>query len=263
VVKSRGLYYILQLVDASVNPLVTESDFASRRRSLEKVIRARKESARSAEFVGDFMRDKHVVLKGAAFAILARGLERFVDFEPQNRQSLKPKFDTLTEIEFNQAQEQLAAHLDDPLITFRGGRWTLRQALDKMWLAGMPLDRRSHAAFTSSLQQLLKNMVRDEFLAREGYRRGLQKRASVRQEVQMWRDHYLYLMLRQQLIDTDGQKDLRPFVEELKQKYAVTVNGDRLAGIRLTRIQMMAVRPGYLSELVVPTWPRLVEGNRE
>jgi parvulin-like peptidyl-prolyl isomerase len=261
VVRSQGAFYILQLVNAATNPLLTESGFQARRSTLTTVLRARKETVRSAEFVRDFMRGKNVVLKGRAFGILASELERYVDFQPGGDSSLNPKFDSLTELEFEQSQERLADHLDDPLITYKGGQWTIREALEKMWLIGMPLDRRSRGAFVSSLRGLLKNMVRDEFLAKEGYRRGLQKRQSVRREVEMWRDYYLFTMLRRQLRQTDGLSDLRPFVEELKRKYPVTVHVDRLADIQLTSIQMMAVRPGYISELAVPMWSQLVLGR--
>jgi len=255
VIKTSKGYYVLELKNRIQNVVLTKADFAQKRRSIETVIRARKEAVVSNEYVARFMKDKKVVLKGNSFRHLVERLEKCIDFDKKPSNQLNPKLQRLKSREVRKVQDDIADHLDEKLVEFKGGSLTIGEFLEKLWIRGFPLDRESPDAFRRSLRQTIKIMVRDKLLAKEGYRRGLHRRKAVKDEVQLWRDYYLYVFLKEKILSQDPQIDLRTYVEDLKKEFPVYIDNDKLEKINLTDIQMLTLRGGYPAKLAVPMWP--------
>ncbi len=109
-----------------------------------------------------------------------------------------------------------------------------------------------------TLETDLQTLARDEFLAQESYRRGLQRRDAVREEVRMWADHHLYTKTVARLgLQTQSGEELifPPAVDSLKKKYLVTVADEKLKAIELSGIPMIAMHPRRPTQLAVPLWP--------
>ncbi len=236
-------------------PPLTPSEPLQQRATIKKILRTRQANELSAQFVRRFMRDKGVVLKGKAFSLLAKYLEQHLDFK---NSSPALKMQPLAEMSYRRAEDDLRDHLDTPLIVFAGGQWSIRETFAKLRLRNLPFNCESPTAMRKTLERDLQEMVRDEFLAREGYRRKLDKRPAVQEEVRMWVDHHLYtLMVSRLRLQPQSMAEIKfpPRVAQLKDKYQVSVAEVKLNQIHLTGLNMIAVHPGRPNQLAVPLWP--------
>jgi hypothetical protein len=129
----------------------------------------------------------------------------------------------------------------------------VRDFLKKLWMDEVPITRRSPPVFHSGLQEAIRIMVRDELLAEEGYSQGLDSRPSVRNEVAVWRDNFLYVSLKNRLI----KENISPkeYLASLRGSAAIEIDHGRLRALDLTLIPMIAVRSDFQRRLVVPLWP--------
>lgn len=255
VVETSKGFFVVHLIEVQANGAASKSDDLDQRAAVRKILRARKADKRSARFVEIIMRAKKVVLKGKTFSILTKFLDQRIDFGRKTSvETMRP----LEEIDYRRAESDLSDHLDEPLITFSEGEWTVREILEKLRLRNLPFNHESPVAMRRALETDLQTLARDEFLAQEGYRRNLQKRNSVREEVQMWVDHHLYTMMvaRLGLQPQSGDEIIFPgAVDSLKKKYSVVVADEKLKTIELTGIPMIAVHPGRPDQIAVPLWP--------
>ncbi len=72
------------------------------------------------------------------------------------------------------------------IVEFDGGQWTIGDFLEK--LKTVHPDARPTMASRANQKDVVARMVRDEFLAQEGYRRGLRDSDYVKKEVQRWQE---------------------------------------------------------------------------
>jgi len=215
-VKTRWGYHILQVMDKAYNPLLTEYDFATQKSALEKIIRKRKEAELAHQFVKAFMTPKKLKMKGPVFQLL---FEKIQATYGDDKKLLPNQPPMLMDQELGTLRQDLKDHLKDVLVEFEGGRWTLGEFLDM--LARTPPSERPHPLSRKRLINDIGLFLRDEFLAREGYHRGLEKREAVRREVRHWEEEMIFAKLRQQMTDTlrVSEDELRRFYEQYKARY--------------------------------------------
>ena len=90
--------------------------------------------------------------------------------------------------------------LDKTLLLFEGGRWTVRDFFNRLGQIH-PKDR-PDMTHPGKLEVGLAIMFRDDFLAGEGYRRGLQNSENVRNELNRVRDEVVAQQMRHLLTDS-------------------------------------------------------------
>jgi hypothetical protein len=233
----------------------TQSERLQQRATIIKILRTHKADKLSAEFVRHFMRDKNLVLKGKAFSLLTQFLEQHLEL---NNLSPALKMQPLSEIGYRRTEDDLRDHLEAPLVVFNGGQWSIRETLAKLRLRNLPFNHESLAAMRKTLERDLQEMVRDEFLAREGYQRKLDHRPAVQEEVRLWVDHHLYTLMVSRLgLQPQSTTEIKfpPQVSQLKDKYRIIIAESKLNQIHLTGHSMMAVHAGRPNQLAVPLWP--------
>ncbi|MCH9008191.1 peptidyl-prolyl cis-trans isomerase [candidate division KSB1 bacterium] len=109
-------------------------------------------------------------------------------------------------------------------------------------------DARPTMTSRANLKDVVARMVRDEFLAREGYRRGLQNSEYVQEEVRRWKEDLVFNRMRKMLLDTVAvsEKEMDEFHAKNKSKYVeparanireIFVSDEDLAHELLTRIK--------------------------
>jgi len=251
---TRG-FFVVHLIDVQGNDAFSKIDGLSQRTAVKKILRARKADRMSAQFVARVMRSKNVVLKGKIFSILTKFVDQRLVY---GKEPSAPVMRPLPETDYQRAEIDLSEHLDEPLITFSGGQWTIREILEKLRFRNLPFNHESPTAMRRTLETDLQTLARDEFLAQEGYRRGLEKRDAVQEEVRMWTDQHLYTLMVARLgLQPQGGEEINfpPAVDSLKKKYSVVVADEKLKTIELSGIPMIAVHPGRPNQLAVPLWP--------
>lgn len=184
-IKTKWGYHIIQIVDKNVNLIVTESEFDRRRSYLEKTIRKRKQDSLAHEYVKEFMLPKNVVMKGPTFALLC---SLFVKPESDNKQKLPNLPPRLQDPEITILQN-LGTHKNAVLITFDGGQWTIADFIKI--IKSLPVNERPRISSRKTFENDIGIVVRDEFLAKEAFRRRLHNQPNVHQEVNEWQENIL------------------------------------------------------------------------
>ncbi|MFQ5706494.1 MAG: peptidylprolyl isomerase [bacterium] len=189
-VHTRWGYHVVKLESRKRNPLLTETGFQSRKSYITKIIKRRKEAALASKFIKEFMEPKNVRLKGPAFALLASSLVADSRSNSQQPRYLPRPLDP----ELLHVKVNLADHLNDPLVEFAGGRWSIGDFLQR--LATMPVADRPNVTSRNALKNGIGILVRDAFLGQEALRRGLERAPLAKQEFAKKKEELLYLRLR-------------------------------------------------------------------
>jgi len=211
-VRTRWGYHIIQVLDRKRRIFVTEEDFQKKRSALENVLRRRKEDRLAHEFVTTLMKGKDVRVNGRTAELLVR-FGKKVSPRPSG-DLLPPWKPPLLDSELKALQDTLAKHTQDVLVTFRGGQWTIRDFLEL--LRTIPPGYRPRLDDLSRFRRDLARIIRDEFLAQEGYRRGLHRRKEVRQEVRHWEENLLCYKFGREFLEgiTVSEEEVRNFYDQ-------------------------------------------------
>jgi hypothetical protein len=109
--------------------------------------------------------------------------------------------------------------LEEVLVIFRDGAWTVNDFFDR--IEQMPPTRRPELTNPGQLTTSLAIMVRDEFLASEGYKRKLEAREKVQQEVDLIRRELTAERMKAILLDSVqvNQEEIEKFYHENLTRY--------------------------------------------
>ena len=239
-VKSKWAYHIIRVEEKKQNAILTENQFARSKYKLEKIIRRRKETRIADKYIKDFMNPRHVRVYGPSILFL-------VDKAKQHANSLLPaEAPKLRDSEIGEIRHSVEEHLQEVIVEFDGGRWTIGDFLEK--LKSVHPDARPTMTSRANLKDVVARMVRDEFLAQEGYKRGLQNSKYVKDEVRRWQEDLVFNRMRKMLLDTVtvSEKEMNEFHAKNKAKYVepvrvnireIFVNDESLANDLLKRIK--------------------------
>ncbi len=187
-------WHIAQMLSRKRNPLLTETGFQERKSYIQKISERRKRAKLASAYIQRFMIPHNVVIKGQAFAILA---ERIV--KPANTGGGLPKIALRSrDGEISGAIDELAGNLHKPLVSYAAGHWTIADFLEK--LKNMPLTDRPAITSKKSLENGIGVMIRDELLAAEAFRRGLQNSPAVMKELASIKEELLFAKLRNEIV---------------------------------------------------------------
>ena len=176
--------------------------------------------------------------------------------------------------ELNQLAEGVSDILEEPFFSIDGGSWTVTEFMEE--LQRHPLVFRNKiddkGGFTKQYKLAIVDLVRDHYLTKEAYKRGIQDAGVVKRNTQMWRDNLLALHQKHQYLKeripnlsdslnafTVIEEYLNPYIDELQEKYSdrVEVNVQEFNDIHLTRIDMFATQRNVPFPVMVPAFPSI------
>lgn len=242
-IKSKWAYHILKVEGKKGNAILTENEFARKKHSLSRIIHRRKESKLADQYIKDFMNPKHVRVYGPSIIFLVEKSKQLMN---EGNSSLPQDAPKLRDSEIGIIRDSIGDHLHEVIVEFDGGKWTIGDFLEK--LKRVHPDARPTMTSRTNLKDIAARMVRDEFLAQEGYRRGLQDSKYVQEEVRRWKEDLVFNRMRKMLLDTVtvSEKEMNEFLAKNKSKYVaparvkireIFVSDEDLAHVLLTRIK--------------------------
>ncbi len=263
VVKTSRGYVVCRVDSIGFAPRLTETGEGDLRHKAAKILRARKEAARADAYVKELMRDKQVEANERAFELLAQAVLRHVQLASSTLPPFTERQVLLSDELITPAAQELAGAADMVLLRFKGGEWTIGEVLQRWRVLRPPIATSSAHACRSSMARVLSTMVRDHFLAQEARRKGLYKSQQVKEEVTVWRDHFLAELMAAHLRSHGAsQSSLRRHVSQLRRRFPIAYDLEPLRSVTLTRVPLMAVRPGQYGTLAVPPWPSLDDDSQ-
>ncbi|RMH86223.1 MAG: hypothetical protein D6681_15900 [Calditrichaeota bacterium] len=192
-IKTEVGYHLVQLVNRAENLILTENNFQARRHYIETIIRRRKEARLAREYLHRIGREKRPQAIGPVVRELANRAREAL----REEKTEKP---LPAHAQVRQLRSYLADLEDRLLVVFEGGFWTVGQFLDL--LEKSPPGARPDLTDPDEITVAIARMVRDEFLAGEGYRRGLQHQPAVQEELARIRDEVVAEWMRRAILDT-------------------------------------------------------------
>lgn len=163
-----------------------------------------------------------------------------------------------------------------PMMTVAGKVWKVADFSES--LLSHPLVFRkgdlSPDEFLHQFKLAVIDLIRDDYITRDAYRKGLEKLVRVRQRTAMWEDAYLSLEYRSRLFREikdkalDGGRDFHAgmdrIIKKLLEKYRsrIEVNRDLLRGLSITNTDVITGQQFVPYTQIVPPFPILTrEGS--
>lgn len=213
-IKTYVGYHILQLVDRKENIMLTEYDYQNRQHYVETIIRRRKEAKLARAYARKLMEKIHPRANGPVLLELTKRAKKAIRME--NSEYRLPPF-----MQVKKIWPYVQDLLDKKLVVFNQGFWTVKEFLNMVEKAHPKA--RPDLTNPNTLTVNLSIMVRDEFLAKEGYRQGLEKSKAVQEQLKPLKEEILAIRMRHQLLDTVqvSEKEVKKFYTENLSRYEI------------------------------------------
>jgi len=234
------------------------------------------------EYIVGVMAGKKLEFNAPVFAQMVRIVKPFYTLSPEERNELflKAAFDRNAE---NPELQQLAAGitdiLEEPFFSIDGKSWTVAEFTDALQRHPLVFRNQGEDAknFARQYRLAVVDMVRDQYLTEEAYKRGLQNHAAVKRERQIWHDALLAQFEANRYLQENvpGQPDsiqtaimleqyLNPYVDQLQAKYSdrIEVDVERFNEIRPTRTDLLALRQNVPFSVLVPAFPQVTTDSK-
>ena len=202
-VQVDSLWYIIKLAGKSSKFGLSPDEIESAKSQVRKIIQERKEKQRFIEFVNEFGKGKILKVDAHLLKLLYREINNIVEKKKYVRKAENVSVYPLAVLrdDFLDIKSRLAGFLDQYFLKGDSFNRTLDYVIDQLSFKGFVLhsDRQS---VSGVLNGLLKTIINEEFLAFEGYRRGLDKSPEVLKDMEMWRDAYLAYAVKKLVLDS-------------------------------------------------------------
>jgi len=268
---SNGDYILMRVNNWTDFPLISSEDRRERWNKVEEKMHQIEARKVWQQYITNLMRGKKLEFDFESFRTLS---DVAFDYYSKNNQS-----DSL----YNQLTDnpQFAPDIDvnAPFFTIDNKTWTVEEF--KKELLVRPLVFRTKDLnkknFDENFKFAIADMIRDYYVTGEAYKNSLDKSGDVVQTVNMWKDSFLSAQEERDVIDaalnsgliTENNNDAKlKFWENhlvtLQNKYtdSISVNIEEFNKIKLTEIDMMAIRPGVPYPVAVPKFPMLMSSNK-
>lgn len=215
-VRSRYGFHLIQVLNTRQNIFMAEENFQSQKERLFNQLRRREEKKRADAFIKTFMAEKDVKMINQSFDhLVAKIRDNVIDTRDLGQLNLPQ----IKDGELDNLSQGLENRLNDVLITFKGGEWTIGDFLEKLYQ--IPPARRPRVTSPIKFRDDLGIMIRNEFLTQEARRRGLDNDPLVQKEVKHWQDEYTFSRLWQDIEATISISDsqAQTFFERHRARY--------------------------------------------
>ena len=219
-IKSRWAYHILKAEDRRTQAILTETEYQRQKARVARILRRRKEARLADAFIKQFMNPRRVRVYGPSVVFLVEQSKAILN---SGERLLPNQLPPIRDAEIGTLTSRLGDHLDQVLVQFEGGQWTIGDFLDK--LRAVHPDARPVMTSKTNLKDVVARMVRDEFLLQEGYRHGLQNSSYVREEVRRWKQTLVAEHMRSLVVDTVtvSEVEAQRFYERNRHRYTLPV----------------------------------------
>ncbi|MDH7605609.1 MAG: peptidyl-prolyl cis-trans isomerase [Melioribacter sp.] len=259
-IKANDGWYIVKLMNINYPLIVNESEQNKIMKEAETALIKRKMDQLSDVYVNSLMMKSNPVIKRKAFQVLRSYLAQF---ELPKETYDKWRLSEILREALNSFNLINQKNINDiTLVELNYGKISLSDFIN--WYRArdeyIKFDKRSFASYSRSLENIIWRMVRDKLLTEEARKKGYFERRVVKEQSKWWKDKIIYSTVKNELMnsillekkevdDTNkniNDKSYTEFIEdeltkkifrkinELKNKYAITINEDLLKSIKVS-----------------------------
>ncbi len=204
---ARFGWAVLYLLDRTTDREAVGMSLQDRSRRVEKILRARHETALYEEYYARILKSKHASGDSTTFNILADTIVALWREDTAHFQSRG--YYILTGDLVDLLTERLRPVLERTCVTLEDGALTLGEILEMFRYADFQSKYPGGISFKADLNEAIRNLVGNELLAREGKKEGLEHSPAVQHDLQLWTDYWaaraVYYRVRDSVMVTDDE----------------------------------------------------------
>jgi hypothetical protein len=199
---------VLYLLEKNTNPQVANLNIDERRNLVQKIVKVRDAQVFGDRYSREILATKGAVADSNVFTLFANAVTAL-------RREIDPKYYyrrggyMITSEMVDVLIDRLRPVLDTTLINIPDGPMTLGEVLEMLRYENFISRSLDGFSFVLELNEEIKHLVANEFLAREGRRQNLQYSTSVRNDLSLWTDYWaarqLYYAARDSVTVTDEE----------------------------------------------------------
>ena len=179
---------VAYLLEESPNQEASDKSVPDRISAVRSIVRQRKMDAIAAKFQGRILSPQRAEVDSLFFDSVAHLLRSRVAGDAAARAG-KGGY-RLASTDLDSLEVAFAARLNDELVHIAGGGMTLQEVIDAMRSQELAFPVLESEPFLGRLNAAVKDVVREELLAREGYRQNIQHSGPVKRDVAIWNDYW-------------------------------------------------------------------------
>lgn len=266
---SNGDHIFMRIKNWVNYPLISGVDQREQWNKIQEKLRSIKSAEMSQAYVLKVMKGKKLEFNRESFNTVTKyALEYYLQKKNDDTASFK-----ISEIPTFQPDIDMNA----PFFTIDGKVWSIKD-FQKEVLAH-PLVFRTKYIDAKNFQLQFKlavvDMVRDYYLTQEAYKKKLDKSQEVKRGTAMWEDAFLATNQLKKGVDSitaargvnnDATSNINvrtEYLQSLQQKYStvIKVDYDLFNSLTLTKIDLVAMRPGVPYPIPVPSFPAFIPSS--
>lgn len=212
----EGEWYIFS-IKKKYDPVFTQSaGWEAEYKRLRKVAEERAEQKLYDEYTTVFFAGKKVNASGKLLSLLAKNIESLL-VKKLERLNPRPDKIALEIIDLLQLEDRIDYDsLEMPYIRLDKKEYTLKDFIRFFRFEQFAVTEVDYNKITALLNAKTKKFIEQEMLTEEGYRLNLHKDPEVLYETNMWRDNYLFTLMRNKFLDSTEatENEYKKYYEE-------------------------------------------------
>lgn len=179
---------VISMIGEEPNPDAAGKSAADRQKAVSDILRQRKESVLARGFVDDILRGQRMEADTTLFRAVARGLWQLMRSDTLARQV--PRGYRFMPEDIYRLLSEFRTKIDSPIVHGSFGTLSLGEFLQNLFHYDFTIPSLRPLSFTISFFEILRTMTEAEMIAREGFRRGLERGAEVERDVSTWMGYW-------------------------------------------------------------------------
>jgi hypothetical protein len=252
VISAAGGYYILKMKRVERNNFYASMQPSVLHQHVEEVIRLREEKNRLEEFVKEVLSNKVGYSVSRTLSLLADEIGSMCGASNDTLISFTPEI-------VLQVASRCKAFLGDTLAVAGDSVWSLGNVLNRFSSKGFTLRCGNIAGIFHQLNIEMEVLVRQELLCEEALRRGLDHVPSISRRLDMWRQYYLALLMKDLVKRSVSVNDaeIYSYLEskgKLPRVPRVQIRELRTAGLDEMKLAIDQLEKGVSLDSVIRQW---------
>ena len=281
----KDQHFFMQVDGWTDTRVISDQDIAQRWKDVRERLTRRESEIIWGRYIGRIMKGKKVEFNPDIFYKMVDIMAaKYLFSEQQKKDAFNEKFwdkkpDMTDQEQIMSALNEEDKILDSPFYTLDGKTWTVRDF--RTALLSHPLVFRnrkfSRSEFPEQLKLAIVDMIADQHITQEAYRKKMDRIPAVIQNAHMWEDAVLAGYIRQKKLKEMGVEDeftktpltvlsrhLNAYVDSLQTAYSdrIEINIGAFDHIELTRIDMFVTQDNVPYPIIVPSFPVLTSEHR-
>lgn len=278
----EGNYIIIKVLGWTDEIVLTDSGRKERWDAIKQQQILKQAQQDYNKYVAGVMAGKKLEFNPEILTKMVQLVKPFYTLSPdkKNEMFLKVAFNKSSKNpELNHLAEGVSEILNETLFTIDGESWTVSRYMNE--LQRHPLvfrdNNKKDKNFMTQYKFAIIDMVRDHYLTKKAYDRGLENNEKVRSYTQMWKDALMaqFEVNRYLQENVPGVTDsikisvmleeyLNPYIDSLQNKYSdkIRVNVEEFNKYHPTRVDMITLKKNVPYPVMVPAFPQITTDNK-